>query len=65
MVIVLIGYRQDLVTVSDLDALHVATALHRLARLGGRGLAASTVLEALLKRLEDGTVEELGVTWMP
>ncbi|CAL1150880.1 unnamed protein product, partial [Cladocopium goreaui] len=55
-----VGVVLDLVTVSDLDALHVATALHRLARLGGRGLAASTAVEALLKRLEDGTVEKLG-----
>eukprot|EP00435_Cladocopium_sp_Y103_P015393 s41_g3.t1 len=46
---------KDLVTShDDLDALHVATALHRLARLGGRGLAASAAVAALLKRLEDG-----------
>ena len=56
---------QDLVSSHDLDDLHVATALHRLARLGGRALVASpaAVPEALRKRLEEGDVEKLGVTW--
>lgn len=44
----------------QLDALHAATALHRIARLG-RISASHPICETLFKRLEEpGAVENLG-----